>query len=71
MKKKTILITGCLGYLGTEICKIYSGESWHHRIIGIDDKFFSGRVKQLRDWNIEFYQIEILDETILKELCQI
>jgi|TARA_B110000438_G_scaffold303757_1_gene367044 nucleoside-diphosphate-sugar epimerase len=70
MKKKTILITGCLGYLGTEICKIYSGESWHHRIIGIDDKFFSGRVKQLRDWNIEFYQIEILDETILKELCQ-
>lgn len=69
-EKKTILITGCLGYLGTELCKLYSGESWFHRIIGIDDKFFSNRVNQLRKWNIEFYQIQILDKNILNNICQ-
>jgi nucleoside-diphosphate-sugar epimerase/AraC-like DNA-binding protein len=69
-QKKTILITGCLGYLGTELCKLYSGESWFHRIIGIDDKFFSNRINQLKKWNIEFYQIKILDDNILKTICQ-
>jgi nucleoside-diphosphate-sugar epimerase/SAM-dependent methyltransferase len=69
-EKKTILITGCLGYLGTELCKLYSGESWFHKIIGIDDKFFSNRVNQLRKWNIEFHQIKILDKNRLKSICQ-
>ena len=29
---KKIIITGGLGYIGTELCKIYSGFSWHHEI---------------------------------------
>ena len=33
---KKIIITGGLGYIGTELCKIYSGVSWHHKIIVID-----------------------------------
>ena len=34
--KKKIIITGGLGYIGTELCKLYSGVSWHHKIIVID-----------------------------------
>ena len=59
--KKKILITGGLGYIGYELCKIYSGSSWFNKIIVIDKNFFSERVKQLTDWNIEFYQGDILD----------
>ena len=33
---KKIIITGGLGYIGTELCKIYSGVSWHHNILVID-----------------------------------
>lgn len=59
--KKQILITGGLGYIGYELCKIYSGSSWYDKIIVIDKNFFSERVKQLTDWNIEFHQGDILD----------
>lgn len=59
--KKQILITGGLGYIGYELCKIYSGSSWYEKIIVIDKNFFSERVKQLTDWNIEFHQGDILD----------
>ena len=64
--KKQILITGGLGYIGYELCKIYSGSSWHDRIIVIDKNFASERVKQLTDWNIEFYQGDILDQNFIR-----
>ena len=64
---KKIVIIGALGYLGTEISKIYSGESWKNKIIAIDNRFVSERVKQLKDWNIEFFQGEILDKNFLKK----
>ena len=54
--KKKIVIVGALGYIGTELCKIYSGESWHNLIVAIDSRFVSERVSQLRNWNIEFKQ---------------
>ena len=34
---KKIVITGGLGYIGTELCKIYSGESWRNQITVIDN----------------------------------
>ena len=34
---KKIVITGGLGYIGTELCKLYSGVSWHHKITVIDN----------------------------------
>ena len=37
--KKKIIITGGLGYVGTELCKIYSGVSWNHEIVVIDNRF--------------------------------
>ena len=58
---KKIVIVGALGYLGTELCKIYSGESWLNKIVAIDSRFVSERVNQLKDWNIEFFQGHILD----------
>ncbi len=63
---KKIVIVGALGYLGTELCKLYSGESWFHNIIALDNRFVSKRVNQLKDWNIKFYQGEILDKDFLK-----
>ena len=62
--KKKIIITGGLGYIGTELCKLYSGVSWHHNIVVIDNRFISERVNQLRSWNIEFIQGDILDKAL-------
>ncbi len=42
--KKNIVITGGLGYIGTELCKIYSGVSWNNNITVIDNRFVSERV---------------------------
>tara|TARA_Y100000590_G_scaffold456277_1_gene606543 strand:+ start:19 stop:2574 length:2556 start_codon:yes stop_codon:yes gene_type:complete len=63
---KKIVIVGALGYLGTELCKLYSGESWHHKIVALDNRFVSRRVNQLKEWNIKYYQGEILDESFLE-----
>ena len=46
--RKNITITGGLGYIGTELCKIYSGESWYNKIKVIDNRFISKRVSQLK-----------------------
>ncbi len=64
---KKIVIVGALGYLGTELCKIYSGESWKNKITAIDSRFISERISQLKDWGIEFIQGHILDKDFLKK----
>ena len=64
---KKIVIVGALGYLGSELCKLYSGESWFHNVIALDNRFVSKRVNQLKEWNIKFYQGEVLDKEFLKE----
>jgi len=68
--RKKIIITGGLGYIGTELCKLYSGVSWHHQIIVIDSRFISERVNQLRNWNMEFVQGDILDRELIKNYCE-
>ena len=65
--KKNIVITGGLGYIGTELCKIYSGVSWNNNIVAIDNRFISERVNQLRNWGIEFINGDILDQDLLKK----
>ena len=67
--KKKIVITGGLGYIGTELCKLYSGVSWHHSIKIIDNRFISERVNQIRNWNMEFIQGDILDQELIKKHC--
>ena len=62
--KKNIIITGGLGYIGTELCKIYSGVLVGiNKITVIDNRFISERVNQLRNWNINFVHGDILDKT--------
>ena len=68
--KKKIIITGGLGYIGTELCKLYSGVSWHHQITVIDNRFISERVNQIRNWNMEFIQGDILDKEIVNKHCK-
>ncbi len=67
--KKKIIITGGLGYIGTELCKLYSGVSWHHEIIVIDNRFISERVNQIRNWNMQFIQGDILDKNLMGKYC--
>ncbi len=65
--KKKIIITGGLGYIGTELCRLYSGVSWNHNITVIDNRFISERVNQLRNWNIEFIHGDILDKDLVNK----
>ena len=67
--KKKIIITGGLGYIGTELCKLYSGVSWHHEVTVIDNRFISERVNQLRNWNIEYVQGDILNKNLIEKYC--
>ena len=67
---KKIVITGGLGYIGTELCKIYSGVSWNKKITVIDNRFISERVNQIRNWNMNFVQGDILDKELMKKLCK-
>ena len=63
---KKIVITGALGYIGTELCKLYSGFSWDHEIIAIDNRFISRRVNELQNWKIKFIQADILNIESIK-----
>ncbi len=67
---KKIVITGGLGYIGTELCKIYSGYSWNDHITVIDNRFISERVNQIRNWNMNFVQGDILDKELIKKYCE-
>ena len=67
---KKIVITGGIGYIGTELCKIYSGESWSNEITVIDNRFVSERVTQLRKWNINFVHSDICDVDKVKKYLQ-
>jgi len=67
---KKIVITGGLGYLGTELCRLYSGISWKNEIIVIDNRFLSERVNELKNWNIKFVQGAILDKDLMHKLMR-
>ena len=67
---KKIVITGGLGYIGTELCKLYSGEARYKKIVVTDKRFVSERVKQLRDWGIDFIQGDILNEDFIRGLVK-
>ena len=60
---KKIIITGGLGYIGTELCKIYSGVSWHHKILLLIIDLFQKELIKLETgiWNLfmEIFWIKI------------
>ena len=68
--KKKIVITGALGYIGTELCKLYSGFSWKYEIIAIDNRFVSERVNELKRRKIKFIQADILNLESIKRYIE-
>ena len=66
MTQKKIVITGALGYIGTELCKLYSGFSWKYEVVGIDNRFVSERVNELKRRKIKFIQADILNLDSIK-----
>ena len=67
---KKIVITGGLGYLGTELCHLYSGETRYKKIVVTDQRFVSERVKQLREWGFDFRQGNIMDKEFMSEVLK-
>ncbi len=67
MKKQKICITGCLGYIGSNLVELLSGEARYKDIVCLDNRFISARVSQLRDWGMQFYQGSILDKDFLQK----
>ena len=67
---KKIVITGALGYIGTELCKLYSGFSWKYNVIALDNRFISERVNELKRRKIKFLQADILDLETVKHHIQ-
>ena len=68
---KNIVITGALGYIGTELCKLYSGFSWKYNVIALDSRFVSERVNELKRRKIHFVQADILDLDSIKKFIEI
>ena len=68
---KNIVITGALGYIGTELCKLYSGFSWKYNVIALDSRFVSERVNELKRRTIHFVQADILDLDSIKKFIEI
>lgn len=58
MKKKKILITGCLGYVATAFINQYAA---YYDIIGIDNNFIPDRVANLVSRGGKFYQKDLFD----------
>ncbi|MHA2182648.1 MAG: NAD-dependent epimerase/dehydratase family protein, partial [Promethearchaeota archaeon] len=66
--KEKIVITGGLGYIGSKVCELYSGESRFKDIIVTDTRFSADRVKQLKDWGMKYIQASILDKDTITSI---
>jgi UDP-glucose 4-epimerase len=66
MSPKTILVTGCAGFIGSNFVKQFRQEFPQTEIIGIDD-FSTGRRSAL-DSGAIFYEGSILDTTLLENI---
>tara|TARA_Y100000389_G_scaffold120055_1_gene117248 strand:- start:2341 stop:3258 length:918 start_codon:yes stop_codon:yes gene_type:complete len=62
-----IIITGGLGYIGTELTKLYFNDS-NNEVSVIDNSFFSQRVQNLIDAGINYHNVSILDVDKLEPL---
>ena len=65
---KKIVITGGLGYVGTQLCKLHIPETLENEIIVTDRRFLPERVKELKEWGFKYIQSDLLDEDKIKEL---
>ena len=63
---KTILVTGCAGFIGSNFIKQFRKKFPKAKIIGIDD-FSTGR-KDVLELSVIFYEGSILDERLLEKI---
>lgn len=54
-----ILILGCNGYVGFEICKLYQNSK--HKVVGVDSNFHFERVSELKNYGIGFHHRDIFN----------
>jgi nucleoside-diphosphate-sugar epimerase len=54
-----ILILGCNGYVGFEICKLYKNSK--NKVVGVDSNFNFERVSELASYGIEFHHRDIFN----------
>lgn len=65
---KRILITGGLGYIGQELCYLYSGETEKYDITVLDINFFAERNSRISKWGFKFLQGNILDKELMERI---
>tara|TARA_B110000977_G_scaffold200933_1_gene293241 strand:- start:834 stop:3380 length:2547 start_codon:yes stop_codon:yes gene_type:complete len=63
-----IVITGGLGYIGTQLSKLYIEENLHHEVHIVDRKFLPERVKELKSWGFHYHQVDLLNKEFFKGL---
>ena len=66
MKKRSILVTGCAGFIGSNFINIFKKRFPKIKIVGIDD--LSGGRKDAVDKNITFYEGSILDKKLVSKI---
>ncbi len=54
-----IVISGGLGYIGTALCKEYYDTE--HQVTVFDNRFIPEQVKELKEHNIQYYQLDLFD----------
>jgi nucleoside-diphosphate-sugar epimerase/SAM-dependent methyltransferase/dTDP-4-dehydrorhamnose 3,5-epimerase-like enzyme len=65
-----IVITGGLGYIGTQLSKLYIEENLQHEVNIIDRKFLPERVKELKSWGFKYHQSDLLNKEFLQDILK-
>ena len=65
-----IVITGGLGYIGTQLSKLYIEENLEHDVHIVDRKFLPERVKELKSWGFKYHQSDLLDKKFFEGLLK-
>ena len=65
-----IVITGGLGYIGTQLSKLYIEENLSHDVHIVDRKFLPERVKELKSWGFKYHQSDLLNKEFFEDLLK-
>jgi len=65
-----IVITGGLGYIGTQLSKLYIEQNLEHDVHIVDRKFLPERVKELKSWGFKYHQTDLLNKEFFEDLLK-
>ena len=63
-----IVKTGGLGYIGTQLSKLYIEDNLNHEVHIVDSRFLPERVKELKSWGFKYHQVDILDKEFFQDM---